>query len=124
MRQQLLQHVTRIADKCGIYRNVLVDFCAIDFDVNFTSAFRVGAQIAGHAVIKTHTDGDQEVGFLNGVIDPGFAVHAHHAEIEGIIGREAADTEKCHGYVELAGANELIEGAHRAGNHDAMAGED
>ena len=56
------------------------------------------------------------------MIHPRFAVHAHHAEIERIVGREAADAEQCHGNVELAGANELLEGFHGTGNHDAVAG--
>ena len=60
---------------------------------------------------------------MNGVIDPGFAVHAHHAEIHRIAGREAADAEQRHGDGNVAGANELLEGAHRAGKHDAVAGE-
>ena len=91
--------------------------------MDFAGAFGVSAQVAGDAVVKTHADGNEEVGFLYGVIDPGFAVHAHHAEVEGIIGRKAADAEERHGDGIIAGADELFKGAHRAGNHDAMAGE-
>ena len=61
--------------------------------------------------------------FLNGVIDPGFAVHAHHAEIHRIGSREAADAEKRHGDGNVAGADELLESVHRAGKHDAVAGQ-
>ncbi len=91
--------------------------------MNFAGALCVGAQIPGDAIIEAHADRDQEIGFLNGVIDPGFAVHAHHAEIEGILGREAADTEEGHGNIEVAGAHELVESAHGTGDHDAVSGE-
>jgi len=78
---------------------------------------------AGDAVIEAH-------GLLrsrgrlpwNGVIHPRFAVHAHHAEIERIVGREAAAAEQCHGNVELASANELLEGFIAPEMHDAVPG--
>ena len=124
MREQLFENFASIADESGVHLDVLVDFGAIDFDVNLARALGVGAQVAGDAIVEAHADGDEQVGFLNGVIDPGFAVHAHHAEIQRIVGREAADAEKGHGDGEVAGADELLEGAHGAGNHDAVAGED
>src|ERR1700739_787336 len=122
MWNKLFENFAGVADKCSVYRNVFVNFGAIDFDVNFAGALGVGAQIAGDAIIEAHADRDQQIGFLNGVIDPGFAVHAHHAEIERIAGREAADAQKRHGNVELPGANELLERPHGAGDHDAVSG--
>ena len=65
----------------------------------------------------------QQIRFLNGVVDPSFAVHAHHAEVQRIVGREAADAEQSHGDGNVAGADELLERVHGAGNHDAVAGE-
>src|SRR5580700_9305199 len=97
VRNELFESFTSIADKSGVYLDVLVDFSAVDFDVNLASALRIGAQVAGDAVIEAHADGDEQVGLLNGVIDPSFAVHAHHAEVHGIGSREAADAEKRHG---------------------------
>ena len=41
---------------------------AINFDVNFARVPRVGAQVAGDAIVKAHADGDQQVGFLNRVL--------------------------------------------------------
>ncbi len=92
--------------------------------MNLASLFGVGTQVAGDAIIKTHTDRDQQIRFLDGVIDPRFAVHAHHPEIQRIIRREAADAQKGHGDGEIAGVNEAVEHAHGAGNHDAVAGQD
>src|SRR5262249_45639064 len=119
-RNQLLENFSSVADQGGVHRDVLVDLRAVDFDVYFASAFRVSAQIAGDAIIEAHADGDEEIRFLNGVIDPGFAVHAHHAEVQWIVSREAADTEQRHGDGEVAGANKLLERFHRAGDHDAV----
>jgi len=51
-------------------------------------------------------------------------MHAHHAEIQRVTGREAADAEKRHGDGIVSGADKLLKGTHRAGNHDAVSGED
>src|SRR5260370_21853359 len=121
---ELLKYRGRIADERGVNLYVLVDFGAVDLNVDFAGAFGVSTQIAGDAIVKTHADGNEEVGFLNRVVNPGFAVHAHHAEVEGIIGRESAASEELHGDRIIACADELLKGTHRTGNHDAVAGED
>src|SRR5712692_6570138 len=116
------EYLTRIADEGGVNLYVLIDLGAVDLNVDLAGALGVGAKVAGDAVVKTHADGNEEVGLLNGVVNPGFAVHAHHAEVQRIIGGEAANAEERHGDRIIAGPDELLEGAHRAGNHDAMAG--
>ncbi len=90
--------------------------------MNLASFLGVSAQIAGDAIIKAHTDGDEEIGFLNGVINPSLAVHAHHAEVQRIVGGEAADAEERHRDRKVPGVDELVEYAHGAGNHDAVTG--
>src|SRR5713226_1029127 len=117
------EYLTRIADESGVNSYVLVDFGAVDLNVNLAGALGIRAQVAGDAVVEAHADGDEEVSFLNGVVHPGFAMHAHHAEVQRVFGREAADSEKGHGDGIIASADELLERAHRAGNHDAVAGE-
>src|SRR5207245_254838 len=117
------EYLTRIAYQSGVNLHVLVDFGAVDLNVDLAGALRVSAQVAGNAIVKTHAHGNEQVGFLDGVVDPGFAVHAHHAAVEGVIGREAADAEERHGDRIIASADELLKGAHRAGNHDAVTGQ-
>ncbi len=39
-------------------------------------------EVAGDAVVEAHAEGEEEVGLLDGVVDPALAVHAHHAEGE------------------------------------------
>src|SRR5260221_588280 len=88
--QQLLEDFVRVADESGVDFDVFVDFRAVDFDVNLARFLCVRAEIAGNAIVKAHSNSDQQIRFLDCVIDPGFAVHAHHAEIERIAGRKAA----------------------------------
>ncbi len=122
VRRELFENLASIADKGGVNFHVLVNLGAVDLDMDLAGAFRVRAEVAGDAIIEAHAHGDEEVGFLNGIIDPGFAVHAHHAEVQRIAGWEAADAEEGHGDGIIAGANKLLKGAHGAGEHDAAAG--
>ena len=85
---------SQIADEGDIDLDVLVDLGGIDLDVDLLRVGRVGLQIAGDAVVEAHAEGEQQVGFLDGVVDPRFAVHAHHAEVERMRGREAAEAEQ------------------------------
>src|SRR5713226_6858772 len=122
VRCETFEYLAGITNQGRVNLHVLVDFGAVDLNMDLVSALGVSAQVAGDAVIKTHANSNEEVGFLNGVVDPGFAVHAHHAEIERIIGREAADAKERHRDWIIAGADELFKGSHCAGNHDPMAG--
>src|SRR4051812_13255232 len=57
------------------------------------------------------------------MVYPGFAVHAHHAEVQRIAGGEAADAQQGHSHRKIARAHELLEHTHRAGNHDSVSGQ-
>src|SRR4029077_2702439 len=96
---------------------------AVDLDVNLARVFRVSAQISGDAIIEAHAYGNQEIGLLDGIVYPGFAVHAHHSEVQRIFGREAADAEQGHGYRIISGAHELLKSFHRTGNDNSVPGE-
>src|SRR5450432_1429248 len=123
-REKTAQGFTGIADDGGINLHVLVDFGAVDFNVNLEGIAGVSAQITGNAVIEAHAHGNEQIGFLNRVVDPGFAVHAHHSEIERILGGETADAQKCHRYGNSAGVHEILKNLHGVGKYDAAAGED
>ncbi len=86
--QQLLEHFAQIADQGHIDLDVLVDLGGVDLDVNLFGLGRIGGSGAGDAVVEAHAAGDEQVGFLNGVVDPRFAVHAHHAQVERVRGGE------------------------------------
>ncbi len=81
-RRQFLQHVAQIAHQRHVDFDDLVDLGGIDVDVNLHGLGRVGLHVPGHPIVKAHPEGQQQIGLLNRVIDPRFAVHAHHAEVE------------------------------------------
>ena len=64
----------------------------------FLAFWRVGLEIAGDAVVEAHAQREQQVGFLNGVIDPGFAVHAHHAQVQRMRSRKRSQAQQRQGH--------------------------
>jgi hypothetical protein len=51
-------------------------------------------EIPGDPVVKAHAKSQQQVCFLNSLVDKGFTVHAHHAHVERVTGRETANAEQ------------------------------
>ena len=73
--------------------------CSSDGSMSMWIFFACGAyerQLAGDAIVEAHAEGQQQVGFLDRFVDPVLAVHAHHAEVERVMGRQAADAEQRH----------------------------
>ena len=89
-----MQHFAQIADQRHVHFDVLVDLRRIDLDVDLLRVGRVGLQIARDAIVEAHAEGEQQIGFLDRVIDPGFAVHAHHAEIQRMRRGESAEAQQ------------------------------
>ena len=81
-------------------------------------------EVAGDAVVEAHAEGEEEVGGLDGVVDPGLAVHAHHAEVEGVGGGEAAEAEEGGGDGDAVSFGEGEDFGFRAGLDDAVAGQE
>ena len=123
-RQQLVEHLAQVADERDVHLDVLVDLGGIDVDVDLLRVGRVGLEVAGDAIVEAHAEGEQQVGFLDGRVDPGFAVHAHHAEVQRMRGGDAAEAEQRHRHRDLRRLGELADTlASRSGQHDAVAGE-
>ena len=61
---------------------------------------------------------------LDGVVDPGLAVHAHHAEGERVRGGDGAEAEERAGDGDLVGFGEGDDFFFGAAFDDAVAGED
>src|SRR5262249_36015398 len=118
--KELLQDFASVGDQSIVDLDILVDFGAIDFYVNLARVSCICAQVTGDAIVKPHSNGNEEIGLLNRVIDPSLAVHAHHAEIERVGGGETTDAEKCHRDGEVAATHKLRERTHRAGDHDSV----
>jgi len=58
------------------------------------------------------------------VVDPRLAVHAHHAQVERVRGRESAQAQQRQGYGNLRALSQSAHLLHRARFDDAMAGQD
>ena len=76
------QHLAQVADQRDVHVDVLVDLGRVDLDVDLLRVRRVGLQVARDAVVEPHAEGQQQVRFLDRRVDPGLAVHAHHAEVQ------------------------------------------
>ncbi len=122
-RQQLLEDFAQIADQRHIHLDVLVDLGGIDFDVDLLGILRVGLEIAGDAVVEAHAESEQQIGFLNGVVDPGFAVHSHHAEVQRMRSGERAQAEQSQGNGDAGLLRQGQNFRHGAGNDDAVSGQ-
>ena len=82
-----VEDLFEVADEGDVDADVLVDLGGVDLDVDLLRVGRVAGEVAGDAVVEAHPEGEQEVGLLDGVVDPGLAVHAHHAERERVMRR-------------------------------------
>ena len=122
--QQVLEHVAQVADDADVDLDVLADLGRVDVDVDLAGVRRVGLEVAGDAIVEAHAERQQQVGFLNRGVDPGLAVHAHHAEIEPVRGRHAADAEQGHRDRNLGPLRELPDDRRGVRQDDAVAGED
>jgi len=84
---------------------------------------RVGCQRAGHAIVKTHSAGNQQVRFLDGVVDPRLTMHAHHAQVQLVGGGKPTQAKQRTGHRNLCPLGQRAHLAHRARLDDAVAGE-
>ena len=70
---------------------------------------------AGDAIVEAHAAGDQQVGFLNGVVHPRLAVHAHHAQVQRMRGGKAAQPQQRERHGNLRALGQRAHLLHRAG---------
>ena len=124
VRQPLVERQPQIPGNRDVDADVLVQLGAIDVDVDLLGVARVGLEVAGDAVVEPHAERDQQVGFLDRVVDPRLTVHAHHAEVERMRGGDAADAEQGDGDRNLRTLGELEDLPLGVGQHHAVAGED
>ena len=113
-RQQFFKHFAQIAHERHIDLDVLVDLGRIDLDVNLLGLGCVGRERTGDAIVEAHAAGDQQIGILNGVVDPGFAVHSHHAQVQRMRSREGAEAEQCKRDRNLGALCQRADLVHRA----------
>ena len=94
-RDQVAEHIAYIAYERHIDKHIFVDLRWIDLDVDLLGARCIRFQRAGHAVVKAHTEGKDQVGILDRHVGMEFPVHAHHAQTQFMRSRERAEAEQC-----------------------------
>ena len=122
--EQVQQRLAQVGDDRRVGLDVLVHLRRVDVDVDLLRVDRVGREVAGDAIVEAHAERQQQVGLLNRVIDPRFAVHAHHADVERMAGRETAETEQRHRHRRVDPLRELPHFGHRAALQNALARKD
>ena len=115
--------MAKITEQRYINSNVLVDLRRINLKVNLLCFGSIGLERAGHAIVETHAEGQQQIGFLNRVVHPCFSVHSHHSQVEGMRGRQASDSQQRHGHGNSGALREFAQLVHCVGQQNAMPGE-
>src|SRR6185503_9702344 len=80
--EDLLEHHARIADNRDVGLDVLADTRGIDIDMYDLCPTSELIQLAGHSIIESRTDRDDQVAVVDGHIGPVATVHAQHSEAE------------------------------------------
>jgi len=124
LRQKGFENLAQVADERDVGFDILVDLSRVNFDVDLLCFGRITGEDAGNAVIESHAAGDEQVGLLDGLIDPCFAVHAHHAEGELVRSGEGAEAEKRGGDRDLQALGQGAELIHGVGFQNAVTGQD
>ena len=124
MRQPFDNGAAQIGRDRDVDTDILIELGTVDVDVDLASAERVGLEVAGDAVVEPHPERDEQVRLLNRRVHPRLAVHAHHAEIERVRGRHAADAEQRHGNRNVRALGQREHFPFGARQHHAVAGED
>ena len=52
----------------------------------------VGLETAGNAIVKAHSEREQQVGVLDSVVDPCLAMHSHHAHVQEVRGWKSSES--------------------------------
>ena len=80
LREQRLQHVTRIALDAHRHRHQLADFRRVDIHMDHAGPGSKCRGLARHAVVKPSANVEQHVALLQRAIDVDPAVHPRHAQ--------------------------------------------
>ncbi len=113
---------TILSHERDIDLDVLVDLGGVDLDMDLARVDRVGLQVAGNAVVEPHPERQEQVGFLDGMVDPRLAVHPHHAHVERVRCGNGANPEQRRGERDIALLRERLHRLHGARNQDSMSG--
>ena len=88
---------------------VLADLRRINFEVHHLGPGGKGVELSGDAIIKTGADGDQQIALRDGEVGIGGAMHAEHADRQGIVFIEGPLAHQGGGDRELIAVRQRLE---------------
>jgi hypothetical protein len=111
----------QVAAHAGIGGAQLADLAGVDVHVHDARIRRELGQLAGGAVVEAGADHDQQVAFLHRQIRRARAMHAEHAQVQRMLGRQRAQSLQGQHGRDLGGIDEGAEVLHRIAQRDAAA---
>ena len=99
--QELIEAAQRVFDVAEDRQSddlVLVDLGVVDVDVDDRAVFGELADLAGDTVVEPHADGQEQIGFVNGVVGVNGAVHAQPLEGKRMRFRETPNAHERGGH--------------------------
>src|SRR5688572_3057539 len=93
--EKLRKSLSRISGDRETRSYVLSDVCGIDVDMNNARVRSERGQLAGHAIVKPHAYGDQQIALGHGHVCGVRSMHPKHAEREWMGRRESAESHQC-----------------------------
>ena len=103
---------------------VLVDLRGVDVDVDDLAVLGELRELARHAVVEPHAEGQQQVGLADRDVRVDGAVHAEHAERQVMVAGDRAQALQGHGDGDLGLLDELAKLLVGVGRRDAAAAVD
>ena len=96
-RQQVLDHQAGVALQADVGADDLVELRRIDVDVDLGGVGAELRQLAGDAVVPAGADGHDQVAVGDRLVGVGGAVHAQHAQVQGLVlGDRALAQQRVH----------------------------
>ena len=99
----------------------LVHFRRVDIHMDNPGVRREGIQLAGHAIVKAGTNGDQQVAFLHRQVCRLGTVHTQHTEVERVIGWHCAQSLQGTGRWHLCDGHKFAQRRYRLRHSHAAA---
>ena len=87
-RDQLGNDLEQIAHDGHFGKAVLADLSWVDVCVDHRGIGSEAGELARHAIIESSAQGDEQVRLLQGADSSDGAMHARHAQLQGVIVRE------------------------------------
>ncbi len=120
-----IEHVAQVADDRHVDLDALADRRRVDVDVDdLARVLREVLRVADHAIVEARADREQHVAVLHRQVRFVGAVHARHADVLRVAGREAAEPHQRRRARRAEPLDELAQLARRVREDHAAAGID